>query len=310
MARRPDDTTPTETQLFLDDVFARLAAGGFGTAAWSAFWRSAWHRAGSLRREEPGRTRSFALWGALGLLLGAGTLGAAAAGGATWVGLGWITLCLAWYSLVCAWTWLHLGRARREDGSHRRRFLAANGLSFLRLGLAPLAAAPIALGGPSASLSTRAILAGLLALLVLSDLLDGWLARHRDQHTALGRVLDPMADLALLGFLAWGLWSAGLLPWPLLLLMLLRYPGAMALAVALYVLRGPRHITATALGKVTTATSFTLLCLVAHMALLRPPYPTTAHVRWALWGMGLLLAANMAYLLRRARSWHAERPSA
>lgn len=34
----------------------------------------------------------------------------------------------------------------------------------------------------------------LFALAALSDFLDGWLARRLDRHSALGRVLDPIAD--------------------------------------------------------------------------------------------------------------------
>lgn len=34
----------------------------------------------------------------------------------------------------------------------------------------------------------------LFALAALSDALDGWLARRLDRHSALGRVLDPIAD--------------------------------------------------------------------------------------------------------------------
>ena len=210
---------------------------------------------------------------------------------------------LVWYALICAWTWLHVGRIRREDGTHFSRFLVPNGLSFLRLGLAPLAAIPILSMGPQANAATRTALAATLALFALSDLADGWTTRWRNQHSALGRVLDPMADLALLSFLAYGLWRAELLPWTLLTLLLLRYPGALAVAIVLYVARGPVRITATPLGKATTALTFILLCVAASHALLRPSWLNPAWLRAALHALSALVAANLVYLIYRAVRW-------
>ncbi len=291
------------TEAFLNKLFGDLAAGRYSLAAWGQFWREAWRRSVHLRAAEPGRVRAFMGWAGLGLLLGSGVLGGAAAGGAIRIRAGTAGPWLIWYTLSGFWMWLHLGRIRREDGTHFAQVLIPNGLSFLRLGLAPLAATPLVLGGPQGDAVTRASLVAVLAILALSDLADGWLARRFNQHSVLGRVLDPMADLALLSFLAYGLWRAGSLPTTLFVLLLLRYPGALLAAITLYVARGPSRITATLLGKLTTAATFILLCATAAHALLRPAWIPAGWMHAALHALSALVAANIVYLVYRATLW-------
>lgn len=65
-----------------------------------------------------------------------------------------------------------------------------NSITMLRLALALPTAMLIATGAPWALWTALA----LLAIAELSDFLDGWLARRLDQISALGKILDPMAD--------------------------------------------------------------------------------------------------------------------
>jgi cardiolipin synthase len=44
----------------------------------------------------------------------------------------------------------------------------------------------------------RVAAAGLLAVLGATDWIDGYIARHYDQVSALGKILDPVADRVLL----------------------------------------------------------------------------------------------------------------
>ena len=96
----------------------------------------------------------------------------------------------------------------------------ANLLSALRLALAPPSAYLVLRGHPLA--------AALFALAVLSDLLDGPLARRSGSDSAFGRALDHGADFAFvsLGLLAAA--SRGAVPVVL--------PAAIALAFAQYAL--------------------------------------------------------------------------
>ncbi len=292
-----------ETDAFLRRLFGELREGGYGVGAWGAFWRGAWRRTVELRRAEPRRLLGFWVWAGLGLVLGSGIWAGAFWGGAAGNQLETVLGWLGWYGLICGWTWLHVGRIRREDGTHFDRFLIPNGLSFLRLGLAPLVAAPMLVGGLQAHALTRLALAAVLATLALSDLADGWIARWRNQHSVLGRVLDPMADLALLSFLAYGLWRTDLLPGSLLALLLLRYLGALVAAIILYVIRGPLRITATLLGKVTTAATFSVLGATAVLALVAPSWLAPSWPRFAHHALSALVVANLAYLIYRAARW-------
>jgi CDP-diacylglycerol--glycerol-3-phosphate 3-phosphatidyltransferase len=83
-------------------------------------------------------------------------------------------------------------------GIHRR---IPNLITFLRFALLPLASWTFLDGDRPATLA-------LIALIAFSDWLDGFLARRWDVATPLGALLDPIADklaqITLLGLLAWG----------------------------------------------------------------------------------------------------------
>ncbi len=80
----------------------------------------------------------------------------------------------------------------------------ANGMSFLRLGLAPVLACGWAWAAPGTSAGF--ITAGLVAGLALTDLLDGLAARLQKRITRLGVGLDPFADLIFFGCLLVAFW--------------------------------------------------------------------------------------------------------
>jgi cardiolipin synthase (CMP-forming) len=66
-----------------------------------------------------------------------------------------------------------------------------NVISFVRLACIPLFVWLLAADEPLAA-------AALLAVLGATDWVDGWIARHFDQGSDLGKILDPVADRALL----------------------------------------------------------------------------------------------------------------
>lgn len=65
-----------------------------------------------------------------------------------------------------------------------------NLLSLFRLALVPVFAVVFFQPEPAA----RYWAAGIYALAFFTDIADGWIARHFNQVTRLGRILDPLAD--------------------------------------------------------------------------------------------------------------------
>ncbi|MEM9369648.1 MAG: CDP-diacylglycerol--glycerol-3-phosphate 3-phosphatidyltransferase [Pseudomonadota bacterium] len=68
-----------------------------------------------------------------------------------------------------------------------------NGLTMMRIIAAPVIAILVLVGG-----SDVAVLAFFLFIIAsATDFLDGWLARRLDQESAVGKMLDPIADKAM-----------------------------------------------------------------------------------------------------------------
>lgn len=105
-----------------------------------------------------------------------------------------------------------------------RKLNPANGLTVMRLLLVPVFAA-ILLGGDPDDPTRRTVAAAVFALAVLTDRLDGDLARSRGWVTPLGIILDPIADKALIGTALVGLSLLGELPWWVTVVVLVREIG-------------------------------------------------------------------------------------
>ncbi len=305
----PDDAQGLLTkEPFLEKVFSDLAQGGYGAKAWGRFCAAVWHRATTRALGDRKRLASFLRWALLGAVLGVGTCSLAWRAGlhnpkfpAAWT---------LWYLLVSFWSLLHLSRVRRPDGSPYRRFLWPNGLSFLRLALAPLAIWPILVlplsPGRDASflqVPLRLLFAGLLLFLLATDLLDGMTARLLDQRSLLGRVLDPLADLVFLSAIGLALYRLDILSGLLLGALVARYPGSLLVAVILYFVRGPALITATALGKLTTAMTAVFLALATMAVLLRPDWILLARSVSLQTGLAIFILANAGAMVWRGMSW-------
>ncbi|MBZ5734042.1 CDP-alcohol phosphatidyltransferase family protein [Nocardioides sp. TRM66260-LWL] len=143
--------------------------------------------------------------------------------------------------------------------------------------------------------------ADVLALLVLvasgvTDFLDGWLARRWDQTTALGQLLDPIADRLYILAVVVGLGLREVIPWWLAIALPLRDLLMWGL-VPLLRTRGLSSLPVHFLGKAATFNllyAFPLLLLgdgtgaVAEVARV---------VGWAfaLWGVGLYWWAGVLY---------------
>ena len=140
----------------------------------------------------------------------------------------------------------------------------------------------------------------LIGVSALSDNLDGYIARHYDQVSRLGQLLDPTVDRLVVFTTLVVLVAAGALPWPLALLIVVRELLLAGLLLTLR-LRGFGSLPVNYLGKIATFAlvfSFPFL-LVGHGSNTVGWIADAAIVLgWACfgWGLGLYWTAAALYL--------------
>jgi cardiolipin synthase len=280
------------------ELVAELARDRFTPAAWRRFFRRAWHRSRSDIIDHPSRAWSFFRWAGLAAALGIAVLVLArvAQPSASWALSG--ALWAPWFALSAGYVLLHLGAVESDEGEPRRTLLWPNGLTFLRLAHAPLVSSVL----DAANTGSRAalLLCIYLGLVAGTDLLDGLLARGLRQTSRLGRTLDPIADMALLVALALGLHRHGMIPTLLLILLIVRYPGALVAGIILTFARGPLTIRHTLIGRVTSFAASFILVAAAVVLLSSPSWLPRAWIAGALWALSGLVGLNIGYLLYRA----------
>lgn len=91
----------------------------------------------------------------------------------------------------------------------------------------------------------------LLVVIAATDWIDGYVARRFDQVSRIGKLVDPLVDRLLLGTAVITMVIAGLLPWPLLALILGR--DVVVLGVSLVWFGGVPPIPVSRVGKLATA---------------------------------------------------------
>jgi CDP-diacylglycerol--glycerol-3-phosphate 3-phosphatidyltransferase len=136
---------------------------------------------------------------------------------------------------------------------------------------------------------------GIFTAACLTDVIDGHLARRRNQVTAFGIMADPIADKALVGSALVGLSALGLLPWWATVVILLR---EIAVTVMRSVLLRHGLLPASRGGKAkclaqNTAVALHLLPLAGAWASLRGP------VLWL--AVLLTLTSAISYVVAGAR---------
>ena len=143
-----------------------------------------------------------------------------------------------------------------------------NLLSLIRLALVPVFAVVFFHPDPDAHYWA----AGIYALAFATDVADGWIARHFNQITRLGRILDPLADkllviAAMAMFCQWGQWPA----WALMVVLTREF----AVTGLRLVAAGKGTVIAAGWsGKEKTASTMLGLCVL--MA-----FPQVEALRWA-----------------------------
>jgi CDP-diacylglycerol--glycerol-3-phosphate 3-phosphatidyltransferase len=88
----------------------------------------------------------------------------------------------------------------------------ANALTLLRLALVPVFAVAL-LQQDGDSTGWRLVACGIFAVASITDRIDGDLARRRNLVTEFGKLVDPIADKALIGTALVGLSALDILPW-------------------------------------------------------------------------------------------------
>ena len=104
----------------------------------------------------------------------------------------------------------------------------ANLLTGLRMVLVPVFVAALFAGGGHDSAS-RIVAFAIFAIALITDRIDGQLARSRGEVTEFGKLADPIADKALIGAALIGLSLLGDLPWWVTVLILVREIGVTVL---------------------------------------------------------------------------------
>ncbi|HLI00538.1 MAG TPA: CDP-alcohol phosphatidyltransferase family protein, partial [Acidimicrobiales bacterium] len=121
-----------------------------------------------------------------------------------------------------------------------------NAVTAVRLGCVPVFVVLVAAGRPHWFAA-----AALLAVLGITDGVDGFIARHFHQVSTLGKVLDPLADRLLLGTAGISILVVGALPTVVAVLALGREAVVAAGFLIVAVARG-RRIDVSVLGKAQT----------------------------------------------------------
>ncbi|CAN0437671.1 unnamed protein product, partial [Phaeothamnion confervicola] len=197
-------TAPTEGELWARGALSDLRAARYSPRAWISFLARSFQRSAQDARRRPELARQSLVWGSLGALAWAGAI--ALDPRAAWG--------LAWWALVVAMLWTHIGMVEGLAAEPRAGLGPATALTLLRAWLVP--ALPLAVGAPW-------LFATLFLAAAGADAIDGPLARRRGEVTRLGAQTDNAVDTALALSAAWTAAAAGWLPTWVALLVSARY---------------------------------------------------------------------------------------
>jgi len=132
----------------------------------------------------------------------------------------------------------------------------ANKLTMLRVLMIPLFLVILYLWYPASNYAALAI----FILASLTDLLDGYIARHYNQTTDFGKFMDPLADKLLV--IAAMMWFAELGKMPLMVIFVVLVREFAVSGMRMVASDKGRVIAAGWSGKVKTASTMVCLCLM------------------------------------------------
>ncbi len=211
---------------------------------------------------------------------------------------------------VPSWLWF-VGTARWARGqlplvrpNERARlydsFLLANSMTLFRLLATPMLALAVT-QRPGDDLSQWLIF-GFFIICAATDVLDGWLARSRNQCSVFGRMYDHVTDIIFGTLLSIALWWSGLLPSWFFVLVLVRFLLPVFGGGWLFFQHVAWRIEPSIIGKVTVS-SLALLTLVYLLpdGLVDPGVVDQLTVG-LLDLSAFLVGVNLVYLVRRGVS--------
>ena len=167
----------------------------------------------------------------------------------------------------------------------------ANALTAVRA----LLAVPCASLAASRQWSFAALL---LSLAILTDLLDGPLARRFGQSSALGGLVDHATDAAFVTLLLAALWTLGYVPWLLPLLVAVSF---LQYAADSHVTRG-RPLRASWLGRANGVGYFVLAAAFVYRNALELAWPSDSLLEALAWLLVLTSTASMLDRFRVSRA--------
>jgi CDP-diacylglycerol--glycerol-3-phosphate 3-phosphatidyltransferase len=174
-----------------------------------------------------------------------------------------------------------------------------NALTLVRVLLVPVFGS-LLLSDAGSNVADRLTALGVFVVAMLTDRLDGQLARGRGQVTTLGKILDPIADKALLGMAFVALSMLGRVPWWITVLVLAREIGV---TVVRFVVIRHGVIAAGRGGKVKTAVQALAVALLVLPAWVLPAaraWDWAAYAVLAL-AVALTVVTGVDYLLQAHR---------
>lgn len=164
-----------------------------------------------------------------------------------------------------------------------------NLLSILRLIMVPVFAAVFFRDTPTAHYWA----AGVYALAFFTDIADGWIARHFNQITRLGRILDPLADKLMTLTVIISITVAGIIPvWAVVIFFLKEM--LMGIGALVMYRRMDDVISSNWLGKASTGCFF----VVCAALVLFPEIPAPWATGLISFALALTIAALISYVVQ------------
>lgn len=132
----------------------------------------------------------------------------------------------------------------------------ANKLTILRIILVPVFLGVLYAGFPNSNYVALAI----FIIASLTDLLDGYIARHYNQITNFGKFMDPLADkILVMSAMCWFVENGQMPGWALAIVLLREFAVS---GMRLVAVEQGKVIAAAWSGKVKTASTMVCLCLM------------------------------------------------